>query len=348
MENKTEQPEFEFYGTSISASKGADEGDKARPSGKAPSLEQQRKGLATASQAIFSASRPENLELAPRAYGYMAGAMLGPVAAKVASSLSPQNLENQALLRQERSLDLAARTEKLKQIDELVKNGMSYSDAQKIVDHPFQFSQRTIKNAPAPRNYTQAMANTLQPVPQAVLEGVSDYKQGYKVAQEQRELDELANRVARRHGFGGYELTGEGVPPQTRPAQIGRVTPLFDDFSANMPPPSVGMEQVPSGTSKVGQAFSRPARYISNVLQHPVAKAGMTGAAVVGSGLQALSDVANKDWVGLGIDAAQLGLMPVAPFLGGLGAEGIRWSREHPEEFEKAIHEAYLRGSSPR
>jgi hypothetical protein len=323
---------------------------KPRPMGEAPSVKEQNTALAKTANDLFSALSPDTGNISPRGYGYAAGAALGPAAKKLLSPFSSESSQARSVSNAEKTLDLAAREEKIKKINELVNRGMSVSQAQILADQPFEFAQRTIKNAPAPRNYVQAMANTDQAVPNAVLEGVTDYKQGYQVAQQQRELDDLANKVAKRHGFGGYELTGEGVPPSTRPAQIGRVTPIFDvpPETAATSVASAAAEEAPSLTSRVGQAVSRPVRYVSNVLRHPVVKSALTGAGIVGSGLQAASDVANKDWVGLGIDAAQAGLTPVAPIASGLTAEALRWSREHPAEFEKAVHEAYLRGSSPR
>jgi len=193
-----------------------------------------------------------------------------------------------------------------------------------------------LPGASGTRNYANVMPG--QQIPEAVLETVEDMTKGNprgKGAYDVAEKD--AANLAKINAMGGshYELTGEGLPQKApKPFQLmmPHGQPITNASAVSNAASAISPE---SRLSVMLKAFPE---YANMVLSNPVVKGGLHAANILGTGVQAATDIYNKDPVGGLITAGQLaGSALGSPELAIPAAELARHIRQNPEEFKKKL-----------
>lgn len=185
-------------------------------------------------------------------------------------------------------------------------------------------------------NYLRKVPGGSQ-LPANLLAQAEDMSKGHpsgKGAWDIAEKDADAMRkIAALTGEGTYSLQGEGVaPPNPKPVQLMLPEGVNYTPSSSASTGALPVAEEASALSKLKNAASVPLDYARGVLAHPAVNAGLHAANILGTGAQAISDVYNQDYPGLGITAAQaagsaFGFPEVAIPAG----EAIRYLRAHPE-----------------
>lgn len=265
-------------------------------------------------QAANSFGNMEFGNLDPRQVAYVPGAALGAkYGPRVANAFDP-------LVFKEQQADRARRWR------ELLPN-----------ETQAQYETRMkLPGASGTRNYANVMPG--QQIPEAVLETVEDMTKGNprgKGAYDVAARD--AANLAKINAMGGthYELTGEGLPPKaSKPFQLmmPHGQPITGASAAATAAPTVASE------SKLLSLLRSFPQYGHMILSNPVVKGALHGANVLGTGVQAATDIYNKDPIGGLITAGQVaGSIAGAPELAIPAGEMARYIRQNPEEFKKKL-----------
>ena len=280
-----------------------------RTSGRAPTHAQnQAAAKAMAEKAAKSVANMDFGDIDPRIISYVPGAIAG-------AKYGPAAMEMfDPLARKEREVNRLLRWQAL---------------------HPSETAEDYAKRlklhgASATRNYANVMPG--QQMPEAVLQTVEDMTKGnprglgaYDVAARD------AKNMATIHALGGghYELQGEGLPAKTPlPFQL-MAEP--GTFSSTGKAPLTQAANAASESKFMG-AMKKIPEYAGSFFSHPNVQGAMHGANILGTTVQGLTDIYNKDPVGGLITTGQAaGSLAGFPELAIPLAELARYYRSHPE-----------------
>ena len=189
----------------------------------------------------------------------------------------------------------------------------------------------------AARNYANVMPG--QQIPEAVLQTVEDMSKNNPRGMGAHDVaaKDAANlaKIRSMPGGSGYELLGEGLPEKApKPFQMmlppGEQIPLAGQTAKAVP-------QAMSESKLISMLKAFP-EYAQMILSNPVIKGALHGANLLGTGVQAATDVYNKDPMGGLITAGQIaGSVAGFPELAIPAAEIARHVRQNPEEWKKKL-----------
>ena len=262
----------------------------------------------------------------PRHAGYAAGLLAGPTkfAQGVVNAFDP-------IAVRERLAQLAAR-----------KAAVSGNP-----NHGFLGFRVNDPTASGSENYLRKMPGGDQ-IPANIVAQVEDMSKGNPSGKGAWDLAakdaEAMGKINALEGAGTYTLQGEGVPQApAKPVQF--MLPNGVNYTPGASAGALPVAEEASTLSKLKGALNTPLNYARGVLAHPAVNAGLHAANVVGSGVQALSDVYNQDWPGLAITGGQVvGSAAGFPEFAIPAAEAIRYLRAHPEK-SQAMGDALQKGN---
>jgi hypothetical protein len=274
---------------------------------------------------------PSASSIPPRVYGYGLGAFAGPPAANFLQRFSRDSLEKAALNKQLEQLSVAQQRAQLAQKQASI--GQNVTPEESVV----------YRKPSGHENYISAMQGESE-VPYALSSQATSMRGDEPTGATAIMRDNAAREAKAKNIASGYQLTGEDVVPKA-PGKAQLYLPegmkLPSQEAADALQPSVGaLEKAGQKLSQVGGDVGSYAKLLAN---SPLAKGILHGANLLGTGLQSISDIYNKDPTGLAIDAFQVGLPmatgPAGVLTGTTVSEAARYLKDNPDVRKKLSDE---------
>jgi hypothetical protein len=310
--------------------------EKKKDSSQLTQNQKDRQAISNVAKSTLNAlGNPSASDIAPRYFGYGAGAIAGPPAAMLLQKVSPENLMAGQLQRDISSLAVPQMQA------ELAKRKAALNP------QPEQPTIQYQKPAGNPK-YVHSMAGTGEEVPINLANSAVSMRSGDPTgmgAHDILDANAQAADLQRRLGGGDYTLHTQGVTPSAKPEVPAQLfLPEGEKLPSQVLAEKQAAEQAAAKAAKgvmgktaeaVGTKAGQALDYGKMLLNTPAAKAIMHGANIGATGVQGIADIYNEDPLGMAIDVGQLGANifggPLVKIGGLTVGETARYLKEHPE-----------------